>query len=238
MLLDATHPMALSLVDALHAGDRPRLMRLLQESPGLATARVVDDGGITRTALHLLTDWPGHFPNGPQMLGVLVAAGADVNARVEGPTPGGHRETPLHWAASSNDVPVLDALLDAGADIEAPGAVFTGGTAISDAVIFANWPAARRLLERGARTTPWQAAALGLLAPVQAWCTASDRPARQELANALWHAARAGERAVAEYLVGQGGDPHWVGHDGKTPAAAAREAGHEALAEWITSRPT
>jgi hypothetical protein len=29
----------------------------------------------------------------------------------------------LHWAASSDDVEVLDALLDAGADIDAPGAV-------------------------------------------------------------------------------------------------------------------
>jgi ankyrin repeat protein len=39
----------------------------------------------------------------------LVEAGADVNARFTGP----HTETPLHWAASSGDVAVLDALLDA-----------------------------------------------------------------------------------------------------------------------------
>jgi len=62
------------------------------------------------------------------------------------------------------DVAVLDALLDGGADIEAPGAVFTGGTPMSDAVVFAQWKAARRLLERGACTTFSQAAALGLLA--------------------------------------------------------------------------
>jgi len=31
--------------------------------------------------------------------------------------------TPPHWVAGSNDVAVLDALLDAGADIEADGAV-------------------------------------------------------------------------------------------------------------------
>jgi uncharacterized protein len=34
---------------------------------------------------------------------------------------GSHDETPLHWAASSDDVEVLDALLDLRADIEAPG---------------------------------------------------------------------------------------------------------------------
>lgn len=39
---------------------------------------------------------------------------------------GPHSETPLHWAASNDDVGVLDALLDGGADIEARGAVLTG----------------------------------------------------------------------------------------------------------------
>ena len=69
----------------------------------------------------------------------------------------------MHWAASSDDIEALDALLDAGADIEADGAVIGGGTPIADAVAFGQWNAARRLLERGARTNLWQAAALGLL---------------------------------------------------------------------------
>ena len=38
---------------------------------------------------------------------------------------------------------------------------------MSDGVVFAQWRAARRLLERGARTTLWQAAALGLLDSVR-----------------------------------------------------------------------
>lgn len=41
----------------------------------------------------------------------LVDAGADVNARFRGP----HAETPLHWAASTDDVDVLDALIGCGA---------------------------------------------------------------------------------------------------------------------------
>jgi hypothetical protein len=45
----------------------------------------------------------------------------------------------------------------------APGAMFTGGAPMSDAVVFAQWNAARRLLEHGARTTIWQAAAIGPL---------------------------------------------------------------------------
>jgi len=54
-------------------------------------------------------------------------------------------------AASSGDVDVLDALLDAGADIEAPGAVIGGGTPLADARAFKQWMVALRLIERGAR---------------------------------------------------------------------------------------
>ena len=85
-------------------------------------------------------------------------AGADVNAPVTGP----RAAAPLHWAARSDDVEVLDALLDAGADIDAPGAVVAGGSPLRDATAFGQWSAARRLVERGARTTSFDAAALAL----------------------------------------------------------------------------
>jgi ankyrin repeat protein len=60
----------------------------------------------------------------------LIAAGADPNAPVLGRFP----ETPLHWAASNDDVAVLDTLIDGGADIEAPGASIAGGPPLDDAV--------------------------------------------------------------------------------------------------------
>jgi len=40
---------------------------------------------MTRTLLHVVTDWPGHHPAGAQIVTVLTAAGADVNARFTGP---------------------------------------------------------------------------------------------------------------------------------------------------------
>ncbi len=167
------------------------------------------------------------FPMAPQTVAILVAAGADVNARVIHPGPRGSPETALHWAASSDDVGVLDALLDGGADIEAPGAVFTGGTPMSDAVVFGQWRAARRLLERGATTTIWQAAALGLMDRVRDLCSIDPAPAREQITNAFWHACHGGQQPTAEYLLDRGADLNWVGHGGKTPYDVAQECGDD-----------
>jgi len=224
---------AIAICAAIHSGDVGALQRMLHEDPAMAKARIVDDRGVARSLLHVAADWPGHFPQGARTVAALVAAGADVHASVNHPTAHSSRETPLHWAASSDDVAVLDALLDGGADIEAPGAIFTGGAPMSDAVIFAQWRAARRLLERGATTTLWQAAALGLLERVRELRSATPPPAVEQLTNALWHACRGGQRAVVEYLVSQGADINSIGHDHKTPLDVARETGNDSLAAWL-----
>src|SRR5262249_53885849 len=103
---------AVEVVAAIRSGDVERLKRLLDENTGLATSRIVDARGVARTLLHVAADWPGHFPNGAQTVATLIAAGADANAAVDHPRQHDSAETPLHWAASSNDVALLDALLD------------------------------------------------------------------------------------------------------------------------------
>ena len=140
---------------------------------------------------------------------------------------------PLSEAASTDDVDVLDALLDAGADIEAPGAIFTGGSPMSDAVVFTQWRAARRLLERGATTTLWQAAALGLLNHVQQLSLKTPAPAGDDITNAFWHACRGGQQEVAAYLLRCGADRNWIGHDRKTPLDVAHESGEGDFVEWL-----
>jgi len=226
---------AVQIVTAIQSGDVATLQQQLRDSPDLATARIVDEGGVSRTLLHVVADWPGHYPNGPSIAATLIAAGAEVNAGVIHPGPNGPPETALHWAASSDDVGVLDALLDHGADIEAPGAVFTGGPAMSDAVVFAQWRAARRLLQRGATTTLWQAAALGLLERVERFCTHTPPPAAEQITNAFWHACRGGQRAVAEYLLSRGADRNWIGYDHKTPLDVAHERGDGDLVQWLVA---
>lgn len=224
---------AVAIVMAIQQGDAASVERQLQQDPELATARIVDGHGVSRTLLHVVADWPGHFPNGAALVALLSAAGADMNARVRHARPDGSPETPLHWAASSDDVSVLDALLDHGADIEASGAIFTGGPAMSDAVVFAQWRAARRLLERGAATTLWQAAALGLLERVEQHCSVTPAPADTEITNALWHGCRGGQLPVVQYLLARGANRNWVGWDNKTPLDAAVDSGSDELVAWL-----
>jgi ankyrin repeat protein len=232
--LRADEKQAVSIVKLIRGGEVEALERLLDQFPDLATARIVDDRGASRTLLHIATDWPGHYPNGARTVAVLIAAGADVNAAMVGPR--GSHETALHWAASNDDVEVIDALLDGGADIEAPGAVFTNGPPMSDAVIFAQWRAARRLLERGATTTIWQAAGLGLLDQVQRFCEATPPASKELITNAFWHACRGGQLKVAEYLLGRGADVNWIGYDRRRPLDVAQDSGSIALVQWLHSR--
>jgi ankyrin repeat protein len=247
--MSTENPLAVAAVEAIHSGNVDALKQLLADNPNLATMRL---GGATscnpcemsRTLLHVATDWPGHYPNGSATVAALVVAGADVNARFEGP----HTETPLHWAASSDDVPVLDALLDHGADIEAPGAVIGGGTPLADATAFGQWKAAQRLVERGAKTSLWEAAALGLMDRVEehvagvqlaAWSPRPPQPADaepDEVTHAFWCACHGGQPQTAEYLLNRGADINWIGYDKLTPLDAARRTGANELVAWLFHR--
>lgn len=231
--LPVDDPLARSLIAWIQQGHTRDLERCLAENPSLAQAVIMDAQGNGRSLLHIATDWPGHFPQVARTIEVLVRAGAPCNAPFL-PAAGQtlHRETPLHWAASSNDVAAIVALLACGADIEAPGAIFTGGAPMSDAVIFAQWEAAQLLLARGAKTTYTEAAALGLLERLQA-LHAAENPAPETITKAFWHACRAGQRPVAEFLLGQGADVQWVGWDGLTPLDAAQQNSHAELAAWL-----
>jgi len=236
MHLSADDPLAVTITSAIHEGRVDELRALLANRPDLASARVVDAKGVGRTLLHIASDWPGHFPNAAAAVTMLIDAGADADAVVTPAGADGTAETPLHWAASSDDVAVLGALLDGGADIEAPGAVFTGGTAMSDAVVFAQWNAARRLLARGARTTLWQSAALGVADRVRAHFADGIVPSKRDVTNAFWHACRGGQLEVAEYLLQQGADLNWIGYDHRTPLQVARESGVVPLVDWLSAQ--
>jgi uncharacterized protein len=232
-LVPEVDPLDRTLVASIRAGEVESVKELLREHPALASARIVDDRGGSRTPLHIVTDWPGFFPRGPETVAVLIDAGADPNAPAEGMW---HTETPLHWAASSDDVEVARALIDGGANLEAPGASIAGGTPLYDAVGYGCWQVARLLVERGARVERlWQAAALGMIPRVREQVAASP-PTQQELTDAFWQACHGGQRRMAEYLLGLGaelnGTPSW-GDDTPLDVAESLDTGRQAVISWL-----
>jgi ankyrin repeat protein len=213
---------AVRAVAAVQRGDADALRDVLAEQPDLATYHL--DG---RTLLHVFTDWPGHRPNAAEMVAALVAAGADVNA----PFVGEHAETPLHWAASNDDVECVDALLDAGAAIDASGgSVGDGsGTPLFDATVFGQWAAGRRLVERGAATGGWEEASLGLTDRLTDRLAQASEPSN--VTAWFWAACHGGQQACAELLLDAGADRDWVSTwDGSTALDAALRAESEGTA--------
>jgi uncharacterized protein len=227
---------AVELVRAVRAGDVETIHGLLRDDPALASARLGSKDSGTTTPLHLVTDWPGYFPNGPQIVRLLIDAGADPNALTTSrgsETTGPGDETPLHYAASSDDVDVAEALIEGGADIEVPDGSI--GTPLDNAVGYGCWHVARLLVARGARVDKaWHAGALGMLARLEE-LLGSDPPA-EDVSQAFWHACTAGQRRAAEYLLSRGADLNWepdYAHGTPLDAASGVGTRQENVISWL-----
>jgi hypothetical protein len=234
MSIPDNDPRAIDVVLAIHEGDAGKVRRLIEAHPGLEKARLAGSRGGWRTPLHVVTDWPGYFPNGPEIVRVLAAAGADPNDRGAEPKS----EAPLHWAASSDDEEVAEALIDAGADIDMPDGSI--GTPLANAIGYACWATARLLVARGARVTAlWQAAALGDRARVDEMLNASPPPDRDEIDHAFFQGCRGGHVRIVQSLVALGADlEHKPDYSDQTAINAIGDGGtrHQALIEWLRAQ--
>jgi uncharacterized protein len=141
MMLRTGEQLAGEAIRAIKEGDLDSLQRMLAAHPEISTARIGDDRG-SATRLHVVTDWPGFFPNGPAVVKMLITAGSDPNARTVGAEKK-EGETPLQYTASNDDVEVAESLLIGGADIEARGGSIAGGTALENAIGYGCWRVAQ-----------------------------------------------------------------------------------------------
>ncbi|MDE3206677.1 MAG: hypothetical protein KGQ66_20915 [Acidobacteriota bacterium] len=236
-MLEHLDPLALELTAAIHDGETTTVRRLVGEHPGLASARMIGghgrDGGW-RTPLHAVTDWPGYFPAGPEMAALLLAAGADPDDDTGGRQP----ETPLHWAASTDDVDVAAVLVGAGARLDTPGGSI--GTPLDNAVGYGCWHVARLLVTSGAPVEAlWHAAALGLLARLDELLAAGP-VTQDDLDQAFWQACHGGQRRAAQRLLAAGADltatPSYAAAQTALDVTTATDTRRQLLAGWLRDR--
>jgi ankyrin repeat protein len=231
MTLAEDDPRAAEMFLAIRGGDLDKVRALLAREPGLAGARVAGRRGGWRTPLHMVTDWPGFFPQGPAIVRLLAAAGADLNDREDKP----RSEAPLHWAASNDDVEVAQALIDAGADTGLPGGSI--GTPLANAIGYGCWAVARLLVARGARVeTLWQAAALGDRPRLEELLAADPPPASEEIDHAFYQGCRGGYLRIVATLFERGANVNYIpDYSDQTglQVADGDSTGHQALREWL-----
>ncbi len=228
-------PVAIGLTRAIHGGELDALRRLVDERPELATVHMIGRKGLEggwRTPLHAATDWPGYFPAAPAAVALLLDAGADPNDDTGGDSP----ETPLHWAASTDDVDVAVVLVDRGADLETPGGSI--GTPLDNAIGYGCWHVARLLVARGAALDAlWHAAALGRLDRVEELLAANPPPTEEDVNNAFWQACHGGQRRAAERLLAAGADinaaPDYAGNKTALDQTVSPDTRRELLAGWL-----
>ena len=159
------------------------------------------------------------------VVGLLLAAKADVNARETA-----YQGTPLFTAVQAGNLPAVEALLVAGADVSARNSI--GETPLhsvskSEAAASVVSNIVVRLLKAGAapdarddrRATPLHAAAYGgkpEAAALLIAAGASVNAAGPNLLTPLLLAVHSGNRQCVELLLSKGADPERRNHEGAT----------------------
>ena len=212
------------LFAAVRAGDVAAVGALLDRDPALVDAR--DDGGLVPviTAVYLRRR---------EVVDLLLARGAELDifaaaalgrvaelerllARepglIEARSPDGW--TPLHLAVHFGEERAVEVLLAAGASVQARAGNATHNTPLHAALAGRSHGATARLLAAGAEVD-----------------------ARQEGGyTALHEASLLGDADLVQMLLDHGADPGAATDDGRTPAAMARDKGHEAVAAALERR--
>ncbi|ATY64190.1 ankyrin [Cordyceps militaris] len=222
---------AIAVTKAIQTGDIEDLQAQLSEHKELVLA-YIGSPEEARTLLHILTDWPGHFPNNAAVAQVLLEAGCKVDVQYIGKL---HSETPLHWTASCDDLEIMDILLDAGANINAGGGVIAD-TPLADARAFLQLKCAHRLVERGAMVSLQDAATLGLLDRVKEIYAESPKPTERDGNCAFWNACHGSQLGTAQFLDSQGADVNFIPPWGEdTPLDEAKSQNAADLVKWLES---
>jgi ankyrin repeat protein len=203
---------------AVLTGDTSGLRTLLQMHPSLIGQR--SSLPHHATLLHYIADNGveslGSYPrNAVEVLDMLLGAGADVDATADfyggGATTLGLVATSMHPAREGVQVPLLERLLAAGAQIDAPEAAGKRHRAVNGCLANGRPEAAVWLAEHGALLDLEASAGVGRLDIVESFFDRDgklkDAEDWAQLGPALVWASEYGHLAVMNFLMDRGVDP-------------------------------
>jgi hypothetical protein len=223
--------------DAIVDGKLAALKRFLKQDPQLIHRRSTRQHGATLLHYTSANGVEGYRqrtpPNIVEITKVLLAAGADVNAEADvyggGSTTLGLVGTSIHPFKAGVQNPLLQVLLDHGAEIDHPRSAGNESSAVEGCLANGRGAAAVYLAERGARLSLQAAAGVGRLDVVEQAFTESGKRKRgitkKQVESALSYAASWGRINVIEFLLKQGVSLKSHGGDGQTPLHCAAICG-------------
>jgi uncharacterized protein len=210
--------------DAIKAGKVDEVRQLVQQDPALKQARDASGASAILVAAYNMK---------PDVVDALLELGAPVDifeasvlgkvdriqdilksspSRVSEHAPDGF--TPVALAAFFGQPAAVNALIAAGADVNAAAKNPLKVAALHAAVAGGKLEIVKAVLEAGADPNAQQQAGF----------------------RAIHEAGTKGNRALAELLLAHGADPSLPNDQGTSAIALAREKGHMEFADWLASK--
>jgi ankyrin repeat protein len=232
-------------VDAIVSGDLATLRKLLRKNPGLVKDRSTRDH--RSTLLHYVSangveDFRQKTPkNIVEITRLLLKAGANVNAESDAyggrSTTLGLTATSCHPEAAGVQLPLMDVLIDHGAQIDGPD----GGSAVNGCLHNGRGEAAEYFASRGAQLDLEGAAGVGRLDVVQSFFDNDGRlkssATPQQMLDGFAWACEFGRTSVIDFLL-QRGVPvdARLRHDGQIGLHWAAYGGHAGAVRLLLKR--
>jgi hypothetical protein len=219
--------------DAIVTGDLPTLGRLLKKDPKLVHRRSTREHNATLLHYVSANGVEGYRQKTPKNIvkiaEALLDAGAEVDAEADvyggGATTLGLVGTSVHPFRAGVQNPLMQVLLDHGAEIDHPKSAGNESSAVLGCLANGRSEAAFYLAERGARLNLEAAAGVGRLDVIQRAFTESGKLKRgvtkKEIQSAFTYACSWGRINVIEFLLQKGVSLKGNGGDGQTPLHCA-----------------
>lgn len=220
-------------VDGICTGDVKTLKRLLASEPRLIHARSTREHKATLLHYVSANGVEGYRQKTPknivEIATILLNSGAEVDAEADvyggGASTLGLVATSVHPFRAGVQNPLMQVLLDHGADIEHGSSAGNGQNVVTGALANGRVEAAAFLADHGARLNLESAAGVGRLDVVKGFFKANGtlkrKATRKQLQSALKQACIWGRLEVVEFLLDKNVDLSRDRGDGQTPLHCA-----------------